>query len=315
MRRFGIALAAAAAAVLAAGCSWSEFYGGGRVRDGQSSSVVEFLYPKGEIPPPADDVVPTLNIPLRAGIAFVPSRVGSPEVLTEPVKAELLERVRQDFLKEPFIREIEVIPDAYLRGGQGFETLEQVGRLYDLDVMALVSYDQVAISEDRKSSLLYWTIVGAYVVEGTRNEVQTFVDTAVFDLPTRKLLLRAPGSDRVVRSDTLVESAQKLREAQQASYGRAVDAMIGNLRTELTAFEARIKDEGVAKVAQRDGGGGAMGVGVLLALAGLGVWGYRASSRRASRTTPGCTPPAPSPVTTSVGVFTRPTSDSGGRAR
>lgn len=281
MKRFGLALLAAASAVMAAGCSWSEFYGGGRVRDGQSSSVVEFLYPKGEVPPPADGVVPTLNIPLRAGIAFVPSRSGSPEVLTEPVKAELLERVRQAFLKEPFIGAIEVIPDSYLRGGRGFETLDQVGRLYNLDVMALVSYDQVAISEDRTSSLLYWTIVGAYFVEGTRNEVQTFVDTAVFDLPTRKLLLRAPGSDRIVRSDTLVESAQKLREAQQASYGRAVDAMIGNLRTELTAFEARIRNEGAAKLARRDGsgGGGAIGPGALLVLAGAAALAGRRRRR------------------------------------
>ena len=63
--------------------------------------------------------------------------------------------VRDSFLGENFIREIEVIPDAYLRGGKGFTTLEQVGRLYNLDVMALVSYDQVAMSEDKAASILY----------------------------------------------------------------------------------------------------------------------------------------------------------------
>jgi rhombotail lipoprotein len=275
MSRIGIALLLLAAATAVAGCSWADFYGDGRVRSGQSSSVVDFLYPDGEVPPPADGVVPTLNVPLRAGIAFVPGRLGDPEALTEPVKAELLERVRQAFLKEPFIREIEVIPDSYLRGGKGFATLEQVGRLYNLDVMALVSYDQVSMSEDKASSLLYWTIVGAYVVKGTRNEVQTFVDTAVFDLPTRKLLLRAPGTDTLVRSATLVESPQQMREAQQASYGRAVDAMIGNLRTELTAFEERIKEEGVAKVAQRDGGAGSMGLGWLFALVGGAAFAWK----------------------------------------
>lgn len=272
MRRFAGVLVLAATAAAVAGCSWSGAWGGGP-RQGQSSSVVEFLYPDGEAPPPADGTVPTLNLPLRAGIAFVPSRSGYGDVLNETLKAELLERVRQAFVNEPFMGEIQVIPDAYLRGGKGFATLEQVGRLYNLDVMALVSYDQVAVSEDKTSSLLYWTIVGAYVVEGTRNEVQTFVDTAVFDLPTRRLLLRAPGTDSLVRSTTLVESPQKLREAQQASYGRAVDAMIVNLRTELTAFQARIKDEGAAKVAHRDGsgGGGALGVGALLALVLVGA--------------------------------------------
>lgn len=275
LRVFRVLTVAATAAVVA-GCSWSGLWGGGQ-REGRSSSLVEFLYPGGETPPPVDATVPTLKLPLRAGIAFVPSTSGYGDVLDETLKAELLERVRRAFVSEPFIADIQVIPDAYLRGGKGFATLEQVGRLYNLDVMALVSYDQVAVSEDKTSSLLYWTIVGAYLVEGTRNEVRTFVDTAVFDLPTRRLLLRAPGSDSLVRTTTLVESPQKLREAQQASYGRAVDAMIGNLRTELTAFQARIKEEGVAKVAQRDGsgGGGAVGAGAVLALAWVGVWRRR----------------------------------------
>ncbi|MEQ1704159.1 MAG: Ig-like domain repeat protein, partial [Ilumatobacteraceae bacterium] len=51
---------------------------------------------------------------------------------------------------------------------------------YGLDVIALVSYDQVAHSAETTSSFLYWTIVGAYVVKGNKNDVQTFVDTAVF---------------------------------------------------------------------------------------------------------------------------------------
>lgn len=259
-----------AVASLAAGCAWMDFYGtGGRVREGQSSSVVEFLYPGGEAPPPLDERVPTLNLPLRVGLAFVPSSTGGSEALTESLKSELLERVRQSFLQEEFIREIEVIPESYLRGGRGFTTLEQVGRLYDLDVMALVSYDQVAMSEEKASSVLYWTIVGAYVVKGTRNEVQTFVDTAVFDLPTRRLLLRAPGTDSVVRSATMVESPQQMRRAQEASFARAVDDMTGNLHTELTAFQERIKTEHVVQVAYRDGngGGGAVGLGWLTLLA------------------------------------------------
>lgn len=264
------------AAALLSGCAWLDYYGGsGRVRQGQSSSVVDFLYPKGEVPPPANGAIPTLNLPLRVGLAFVPSRSAGPEALTETLKSDLLERVRQGFVQKEFIREIEIIPEAYLRGGQGFATLEQVGRLYNLDVMALVSYDQVAISEEKASSLLYWTVVGAYVVKGTRNEVQTFVDTAVFDLPTRRLLLRAPGSDSVVRSATMVESPQQMRRAAEASFGRAMEDMTANLQVELVKFEERIRTEGVARVAHRDGrgGGGAVGLWSLVALAGLVVAG------------------------------------------
>ena len=261
---------------LAAGCAWFDFYGtGGRVREGQSSSVVAFLYPDGEIPPPVVDTVPTLNVPLRVGIAFVPATAGHSEALTESLKADLLERVRDSFLGENFIREIEVIPDTYLRGGKGFTALEQVGRLYNLDVMALVSYDQVAMSEDKAASILYWTIVGAYVIKGTRNEVQTFVDTAVFDLATHKLLLRAPGSDSLVRSATMVESPQQMRGAQAASFERAMDDMTVNLRAELAEFQDRIKTEGVVTVVQQDGAGGAgsLNPALVLGLALLGVLG------------------------------------------
>jgi len=276
MKLRGFLILSALVAVLVAGCAWMDFYGGGgRVREGQSSNVVDFLYPDGEIPPPASDLIPTLSLPLRVGLAFVPAQAGRSEALTESLKGELLERVRQAFVQEQFIREIEIIPEAYLRGGRGFSTLEQVGRLYDLDVMALVSYDQVAMSEDKASSLLYWTIVGAYVIKGTRNEVQTFVDTAVFDLPTRKLLMRAPGTDSVVRSTTLVESPQQMRRAEESSFGRAMDDMTINLQVELRDFEERIKTEGVARVAQRDGSGGAGAVECWSLLAMAGLWAAR----------------------------------------
>ena len=81
-----------------------------------------------------------------------------------------------------------------MRGAADSPALEQTARLYGLDVMALVSYDEVAHSTETTSSLRYWTIVGDTVVKGNKNDVRTFVDTAVFDVPTHKLLFRAPGS-------------------------------------------------------------------------------------------------------------------------
>ncbi len=67
--------------ILLAGCTslWQATMGGlsetssGTMRRGVSSSLVEYLYPSGEEPPPFDDSVPQLNIPLRVGLAFVPS--------------------------------------------------------------------------------------------------------------------------------------------------------------------------------------------------------------------------------------------------
>lgn len=248
--------------VLLAGCS-SLWFGGARQRQGVSGSLVDFLYPKGEIPPPQDTTVPHLALPLKVGLAFVPGRDPATPGLSEAHKNELLGKVKAAFAGRPFIRDIMIVPDAYLRSRNGFETVDQVARLYGFDVIALVSYDQVVHSEATKASLLYWTIVGAYFIKGSQNDVQTFVDAAVFDVRTRKLLLRAPGIDRIESTSTLVNNAEALRKARQRSFDHALADMTRNLDTEVDLFRERIKTDRSVTVSQpaesQRGGGGAVG--------------------------------------------------------
>jgi rhombotail lipoprotein len=250
--------------------TWSD-----STRRGVSSSLVDYLYPGGEEPPPYTETVPRLNVPLRVGLAFVPStRQQDTPVLSEAIKAELLEKVRSHFLDRDYIAEIEIIPETYMRTGRGFTSLDQISRMYGLDIMALVSYDQVATSEDTTASFLYWTIIGAYVIEGSENNVQTFVDTAVFDIATRKLLFRAPGSDKYRSKSTLVEVSDELRQTRTASFSRAMDQMTENLVAELDGFEIRIKeDPAVAQVVSQEGygGGGATSLLLLLLLSAISL--------------------------------------------
>lgn len=247
-------------------CTW--WMTGQPGRTGVSSSLVEFLYPRGEEPPPVTNDTPTLLIPLRVGIAFVPSMSGQ-EVLSEATKASLLEMTAKQFRDRDYISNIDVIPETYLRNGRGFETIDQVARLYDLDVIALVSYDQVAVADDTTASLLYWTIVGAYVIEGSKHNVQTFVDTAVFDVRTHKLLFRAPGVAASTERATLVGSPEVIREQRKQGFEVAMKDMTGNLTTELERFRDRIKSESVASVTQRNGGAAATGAYLLALLVTL----------------------------------------------
>jgi hypothetical protein len=106
--------------------------------------------------------VPHLDLPIRVGLAFVPSGDANVEGLSEVHKAELLAQVKRAFSNREFIADIQIIPEAYLRSARGFDTVDQVARLYQLAVIALVSYDQVAITDD----------------------------TAVFDVKTQSLLFR-----------------------------------------------------------------------------------------------------------------------------
>ena len=249
---------------------------GSSKREGVSSSLVDYLYPDGEKPPTGQAVnIPNLELPLKVGLAFVPSQDRS-NALSEAERVQLLDKVKASFSGRDYIEGIEVIPEAYLRTGRGFTALEQTARLYDLDVMALVSYDQVAHSAERTSSFLYWTIVGAYVVKGNKNDVQTFVDTAVFDVATRKLLFRAPGTSEASSNSTLMDLDRDLRASQQRGFEKAMADMTVNLDKELGLFKERIKTDGSVKVTHSSryvssGGGGAADATFLLLLAGLAI--------------------------------------------
>lgn len=241
--------------LLLTGCS-SLLNMGRETRSGVSSSLVDYLYPSGEVPPELQDTIPSLELPLRVGIAFVPGQ-GGRSAISESTKIELLENVKAEFVSRNFIEHIEVIPDTYLRSSKGINGMQQVARLYGVDVMALVSYDQVAVSDDNPTSFLYWTIVGSYVIKATSNEVQTFVDTAVFDVDTARLLFRAPGLDKMSDRSTLIESGEVIRKTRDASFTAAMGAMTGNLAMELDKFRERVKqDPGVADVKWKPGSGG-----------------------------------------------------------
>ncbi len=277
--------AAAALALMLAGCTaWFTPGLGSEMRSGTSSSLVDYLYPGGQTPPEHTGEIPYLELPLRVGLAFVPNRSGRSE-LSEATKAELLEIVRQAFIEHDYVTSIEVIPDTYLRSSTGVSGMQQVARLYGVDVMALVSYDQVSVASDTKASVLYWTIVGAYVIKGTENEVQTFVDTAVFDVKTAKLLFRAPGVHRDTDRSTAIESTDAARRQREGSFRTAMDTMTGNLGLELARFEERVAENPqLAQVEWKEGYGG-MGkmdglvilLLVLLVLYGLGDHGRRRS--------------------------------------
>lgn len=210
-------------------------------RSHNSSSLVGFLYPDGKMPPP-DNAIPELHIPLRVGLAFLPSQFsnGAPQ-LDATQKNELLGKIRARFADRKFVSEIVVIPDYYLTSSKGFAGLEGVQRLYNIDLMALVSYDQVTYKDDNKLSLGYLTIVGAYILKGSSHDIATLVDLAVVDPATRSLVLRAGGTDTQHGNSTLIDEQRDSRLAGAKSFDIATEQMIGNFDIALTKFEADVR--------------------------------------------------------------------------
>ncbi len=249
-----IVVALSVAGLLLGGCETFWFAGNNeKIRQGQSSSLVEYLYPHGE-PPVPDNALPHLDLPIRVGIAFVPTRIGSGPSAKE--KHELLDRVAVSFADRPFVENIEVIPDVYLRSRRGTLGLRQIAHLHNVDVMALVSYDQLSISAERDSAILYWTVVGALFIKGNSNEVHTMIDTAVFDANSSKLLMRAPGVSKQSRNSNLIDNAQTLRQLNFEGFSRSTDDMIVNLDDALENFRTEVQEGQRAEVTWKAGHGG-----------------------------------------------------------
>ena len=70
-----------------------------------STSLVEFLYPNGSAPP-AQDAQPQLHLPLRVGLAFLPSNGGTEIGPDAAQKEALLQEIRKRFVSRKFIAEI-----------------------------------------------------------------------------------------------------------------------------------------------------------------------------------------------------------------
>lgn len=244
----------------------------------RKSSVMDYLYPDSDstFEKPS---VPHLKLPLRVGVAFVPGsgethRPGSLWVsqsysggMPAAKKNEILETVSDNFRGLDFVSSIEVIPTSYLTSGGSFANLSQIKTMYGIDVIALVSYDQVQFTDEGMLSLSYWTIVGAYVVSGEKNDTSTLMDTVVYDISSKKMLFRAPGTSQVVGRSTRINASEELRADSIEGFERAAEAMAVNLESQLITFKDRIKDNpSQVKVSHRQGysGGAANALDIVL---------------------------------------------------
>jgi len=253
-----------------------------------ATSVVDYLYPNTREPVVAPSV-PVLTLPVRMGIAFVPGAVRDDQsgrplqsqrrgfALTEKRRMDVMQEVAKHFKKYPFVKDIELIPSSYLTARGGFVNLDQLRTMYGINVIALLSYDQTQFTDEGLLSLAYWTIVGAYVIQGEKNDTHTMLDAVVFDIPSRKMLFRAPGTSLVKGSATPVNLSEQLRVDSEAGFNKATGEMIANLDVQLAAFRERVKERPTEyRVVPTEGyrgggvGGGALDAFMLALLAILG---------------------------------------------
>jgi rhombotail lipoprotein len=246
-----------------------------------SSSVVKYLYPQKQVA--VKPQVPTLALPLNVGIAFVPASDWKSRQPTEDEKQALLEEVASHFREYNFVKKIEIIPSAYLRPEGSFANLDQIRTMFGVDVIALVSYDQHQFTGEGVASLSYWTIVGAYIIPGEKNDTHTMVDAAVYDIASRKLLFRAPGVSHIKGRSTLVNINEQLRKDRTEGFKIASKDLAKNLDEELAKFKEKVKQSPESyTVVHKEGytGGGSVDALVLMLMAFAGGAGWLTARRR-----------------------------------
>lgn len=257
-----------------------------------ATSTVDYLYPNTKDPIVTPDI-PVLTLPMRVGIAFVPGDGGGNYgrglmsvrnqsfILTEKKKMDLMQEVANHFKKYPYVKDIEMIPSAYLTARGSFANLDQIRTMYGVDVIVLLSYDQVQFTDEGMLSLTYWTIVGAYVIPGERNDTHTMLDAVVYDIKSRKMLFRAPGTNHIKGKATLVNLSEKLRADSETGFNEAAKVMVANLDQQLALFKEKVKERPAEyKVVHTSGysGGGSfdlMALAMVLALGGYFLWKRR----------------------------------------
>jgi len=255
----GFLTAATIVLLLVSGC--------GGMRINTKSSVMDYLYPKG-MENSVVATIPRLQLPIKVGLAFVPdsTRRGqglgygyiSGGTFLESDKNDLLKIIAKNFKDMDFVDSIEIIPTDYLSAGGSFANLEQIKTMYGVDVMALVSFDQMQFTDEGMLSLSYLTIVGAFVVSGEKNDTNTMMDTVVYDIASKKMLFRAPGKSHIKGSSTPVNLSEELRKDSNKGFEAATEDMVKNLKHQLADFKERVKkDPDKAIISHKKGYGGA----------------------------------------------------------
>lgn len=236
--------ALAALLLLAVGCATPETVQ-------RHSSLTAYLGGKDAAP-----VISTgsakLQLPLRLGVAFVPNggtkragnnlawggaQAGPGGLVPADQEARLNQRVEEVFKSKPWTHSFKIIPSHYLTRSGGFEDLDQVSKTFGVDVIALISVDVLQFSAPTWYSWTYWTLVGAYVVQGDKNDTTALMDAAVYHVPSRTFLFRAGGLGKVKGSSSWSSREDAFRQQAQQSLELAVKDLSANLDGGVAGFK------------------------------------------------------------------------------
>lgn len=204
------------------------------------TSMIRFLDSDQSTIKSQEDMEPEITVPLKVGFAFAPS-LDYGQGFPEKERMNLMQEIASQFKEYKFVESIELIPSLYLEEGGGFSNLDTLKQLFDIDVIMLLSYDQSQFQDTGAWSITYWTIIGAYIVKGEKNDTHTLMDAALFHIPSRKMLFRASGTNHIKNSATPINLSEQAREDSLSGFRQASTDLTQNLQAKLYNFRKAIR--------------------------------------------------------------------------
>lgn len=233
------------ASLLATGCAVP-------VTTNRKSSLVDYLATQEGAE--AQNQKASLQLPLKVGVAFVPpggtrntdkgfgTAADAGVFIALDQEHRLAGIIREKFASKPWVLDLKIIPSTYLTAGGGFQDMEKVSRLNRVDILILVSLNQVQFTDPKWYSWTYWTLVGAYTVKGDKNDTSTYVDAAVFHVPSRIMLFRTEGISTLKGSATWAQREAKLRERSMEGLTLATEALCKHLDDSVETFKREVAE-------------------------------------------------------------------------
>ena len=211
----------------------------------QDASLADYLYSGQQTSETTQQTTAAeLHLPLRCGIAFVPGYADPKFGLTEVDRLRWSTQIKALFEKHPFVGNVVVIPTSYLKSGGGVQNLRQLAALFNVEAIALLSYEQTQFSEPGSLSALYLTSALAwFVVPGDRYNIHTVLEAALVDARSGKLLFRAPATSIVEGSATMVRFSASSREARSEGFDKAFAQLIPNVDNALQTFHRQAQTD------------------------------------------------------------------------
>jgi len=212
-----------------------------RLYTNYKTSMIRFLSSDENTVKIQETMEPTITVPLKVGFAFAPS-LDYGQGFPEKERMSLMQKIASQFKEYKFVESIELIPSLYLEEGGGFSNLDKLRQLFDIDVIMLLSYDQSQFQDTGAWSITYWTIIGAYIVQGEKNDTHTLMDAALFHIPSRKMLFRASGTNHIKNRSTPINLAEEAREDSLNGFHQSSIDLTKNLQVKLYYFRKAIRN-------------------------------------------------------------------------